>query len=1198
MTHQTVNHQLKQFNLEKDTLPSLEQWQEFIQRLEQTYTTSDEVLSEQRALLKQVLDINPALIFAKDRDGRFTLANKAMANVYGVTVEELIGKTDDDLVKNSARAEQFLLEDRKIMDSLKEKEAPMDVTVDLEGNTRRFLTTKQPIVGSDGVANQILGIVTDVTELIYVEDELRNSEVRTRLIVETALDAVISINDKGVITGWNQQAEKIFGWSQAEIKDKTLTETIIPERYKEAHQRGLKRFLTTGKRKVSNQLIEITAVHKDGHEFPVELSIAPVKTKDSYTFNAFLRDITKRKQAEEKITYQAESLTTINNIAEVLYHSLDIESIVEQSVDAIQTFTKAPVVGFYELIEEGEADQHYLKLLASRGISAATKKASQKLPLEGSLSGITIAQKAFVSSNDLLVDTRIEPKTAAALQNQGLKNVFSIPLLAQDRTVGVINFIYKETRTITTQEQGTLLAIGNTIGLALANAQHIKQVETEIIERKKLEEEIQASLVMRSRQVTVSTQIAQEIADAPNLRDLYKRIVNEIQEQFNYYHTQLLQYDSSLETMALVCGYGDVGEKMLSMHHSLPIGIGLIGQVAKTKESLLIGDVRNVADWKTNPLLPKTRCELAIPIKMREIVLGVLDIQSDKVNGITKNDQLLLEGLCGQIAIAIDSTRLRQDIETNLNELQTLQRQISREGWIGYQEKYEDTYGFGYDNSGVFAISGDKTSNNGHRVKPKNEEMVQTQLSVRGEIIGEIKVQEDPERPLTEEERSLLDAISEQVAEALEAARLFEETQIALSEQERLTADLETVAQVSAAASTILDLDPLIQSVVDLAKNSFGLYHAHCYLADEEGAILYLVAGAGSVGRLMVLEGRDIHIRTESIVARAARNQKGILENNVRKVIDFLPHPLLPLTEAEMAIPMIVGDKLIGVIDLQSDVEGFFTEEDLKIQQTLASQIGIAIENARQYAKQVETAIKLREVDQLKSEFLASMSHELRTPLNSIIGFADVLLEGLDGELNDRMEEDVRLIRQSGRHLRDLIGDILDMSKIESGHMELRRETVDMRMMAEDIMATAQSLANEKSLAMYLNMDESVHTIEGDSTRIRQVLWNIMGNAIKFTDKGSVTLKISSKAENLLISVRDTGIGIKEEHIPIVFQQFRQVEGGLARAAGGTGLGMPITKNLVEIQGGSIWIESVLGQGSTFFFTLPYIQPQKAEVQK
>jgi signal transduction histidine kinase len=202
-----------------------------------------------------------------------------------------------------------------------------------------------------------------------------------------------------------------------------------------------------------------------------------------------------------------------------------------------------------------------------------------------------------------------------------------------------------------------------------------------------------------------------------------------------------------------------------------------------------------------------------------------------------------------------------------------------------------------------------------------------------------------------------------------------------------------------------------------------------------------------------------------------------------------------------------------------------------------------------------------------------------------------VLLEGLDGELNERMDQDVRLIKDSGTHLRDLIGDILDMSKIEAGRMELRYEEIDLRQMAHDILATANPLAKEKQLALHLSLDDDVTSIEADRTRLRQVLWNIMGNAIKFTEKGSVTLGMRVDKDVVRVSIKDTGIGIKPEDIGVVFEQFRQVDGSLNRSVGGTGLGMPITKKLVELHGGVINVDSVPGHGSTFWFTLPIEKP-------
>ncbi|MEJ2746467.1 MAG: GAF domain-containing protein [Anaerolineae bacterium] len=723
----------------------------------------------------------------------------------------------------------------------------------------------------------------------------------------------------------------------------------------------------------------------------------------------------------------------------------------------------------------------------------------------------------------------------------------------------------------------------------------------DITERHKLEHQIQESLDRRSHQVRLSTQITQEIATAPNLPHLYERVVTLVKETFGYYHVQLLQHDPALDVMALVVGYGQIGEQMEAMHHSMPMGVGLIGVAAATGQTVLRPVTSDDPDWQPNPLLPDTKGEIAVPIKLGDTILGVLDVQHDVPEALDENDQILLEGLCGQIAVAIEDTQLRQEMADRLRELDTLQRYMSREGWKEYQSEKIQVNGFLYSKVGVQPLARDKatavsppSNNNGQTTskQPFPVGDISLPLTVRGQAIGNIGIEDDPDKPLTEQDSEFLNAIARQISEALEAARLFEQTQDALSGQEQMAAELQTVAEVSTAASTILDVDTLLQTVVELVKLRFGLYHAHIYLVDEESNSLVLRAGAGDVGQIMVLEGRSIRFNAESLVARAARTRKGFIENDVRKIVDFLPHPLLPNTRAEMAIPLIVGSRLIGVMDLQSDKVGFFGEEAMQVQRTLASQIAVAVQNAAMYAVQVETTSKLREVDRLKSEFLASMSHELRTPLNSIIGFADVILEGLDGELNERMEQDVRLIKDSGTHLRDLIGDILDMSKIEAGRMELRYEEIDMRQMAHDILATANPLAHEKNLEMILELDDAVGTIEADRTRLRQVLWNIMGNAIKFTEKGSVTLAITSQRDMIRIAIRDTGIGIKPEDMKVVFEQFRQVDGSLNRSVGGTGLGMPISKKLVELHGGEIGIESVPGQGSTFWFTLPIEKPK------
>jgi signal transduction histidine kinase len=394
-----------------------------------------------------------------------------------------------------------------------------------------------------------------------------------------------------------------------------------------------------------------------------------------------------------------------------------------------------------------------------------------------------------------------------------------------------------------------------------------------------------------------------------------------------------------------------------------------------------------------------------------------------------------------------------------------------------------------------------------------------------------------------------------------------------------------------------LNPDELLQSVVDLTKERFNLYHAHIYLADASWKTLLLAAGAGEVGRQMTSGGHAIQLDAEkSLVARAARERNAVIVNDVRSEAGFLPNPFLPETCSEMAVPMIVGDKVIGVFDVQSDLAGHFTEEDASIYATLAAQVGVALQNARLYMEQSATVTQLRELDRLKSSFLANMSHELRTPLNSILGFSDVMLEGLDGPLSDVMENDLKLISRNGQHLLSLINDVLDMAKIEAGKMNLNIERFNLHEVLADVVNITAPLARDKALTLQLETEASpALELEADRIRLRQVLINLVGNAIKFTEAGSVTLSAAQQNGHIRISVRDTGIGVPPEHAQMIFEEFHQVDSSTTRKAGGTGLGLPISRKLIELHGGKLWVEStgVRGEGSTFIIELPMTKEAK-----
>lgn len=303
-------------------------------------------------------------------------------------------------------------------------------------------------------------------------------------------------------------------------------------------------------------------------------------------------------------------------------------------------------------------------------------------------------------------------------------------------------------------------------------------------------------------------------------------------------------------------------------------------------------------------------------------------------------------------------------------------------------------------------------------------------------------------------------------------------------------------------------------------------------------------------------------------------------------------------SESSLIVPLNVRGQMIGLLGLEtSNEERVWTPEEKALVETVAEQLAQAAENIRlldnsqRLSKEQEKTIEqLKEVDRLKSEFLTSMSHELRTPLNSIIGFADVLLQGIDGELSDPALNDIKLIHNSGQHLLALINDILDLSKIEAGRMELVREALDIREVFDNVLAASSSLVKNKPVEIFANAPKILPDVHADKLRLNQILLNLVSNAVKFTAEGSVTIKAElpdDLPDQMRISVVDTGIGIPADKLDAVFDRFHQADGTTTRKYGGTGLGLAISANLTEMHGGKLQVKSEVGVGSEFYFAIP-----------
>ncbi len=312
--------------------------------------------------------------------------------------------------------------------------------------------------------------------------------------------------------------------------------------------------------------------------------------------------------------------------------------------------------------------------------------------------------------------------------------------------------------------------------------------------------------------------------------------------------------------------------------------------------------------------------------------------------------------------------------------------------------------------------------------------------------------------------------------------------------------------------------------------------------------------------------------------------------------IDDLDQPIQLIavhTPDRLVIPLRVQDEIIGVIELDGkDADDPWTDEDRVLAEAVAHEFAITLQDARSHQLTSQALEEMREADRLKSQFLANMSHELRTPLNSIIGFSRVILKGIDGPVTENQEQDLSAIYNAGQHLLGLINDILDLSKIEAGKMELTFSEVDLPEIIRGVMSTAVGLVKDKPIELVLDLPDDLPSIQADNIRLRQILLNLVSNATKFTDDGHIGISVRlierGSQPEIVIAVFDTGHGISPEDHEKIFEPFSQVDASPTRKTGGTGLGLSICKHLVELHRGVLWVESLLGEGSTFAFTIPY----------
>ncbi len=917
----------------------------------------------------------------------------------------------------------------------------------------------------------------------------------------------------------------------------------------------------------------------------------------------------------DEAQYRAWQLQTAAEISQAATAHLDKDTLLFQSVDLIRER-----FGFYHvsifLVDEyqryaivrastGEIGQkmlamhHKLEVGGKSIVGTATGTAKSRIALD-------VGRDKIHFNNPLLPDTRSE---------------MALPLIAQGRVIGALDVQSTKRGAFTKSDITILQSMANQLANAIEAARSIQESQEALEEVNRLHQQY--------------------------VLDEWDTYIKEQQTVTGYYLTEkglVAKTDNDPKPAQI--------DKIIAKKQPIIISAAN-GNHPNDIKQIING--KNKADTPSSDVLETSLDDvstLLAPLTLNgEVVIGSVDfdIPNKDVDAISDEDTLkIIEEVTNQAAQAIEAARLFQQTQISREEAEALY-QVGRilVATEDEQKIFNTVLGkmlstLNLTQGGILFFSeGRKTGKlhalfeNGQSIdKPDQSFPIEGNLSydklietkrpvviediatdplvatvreinltrgtvslllvpiiINDEVIGAIGADSVGKKHIfTEREINLVVAMADQLSITLQNRRLIEKTT-------KHAVLLQTSSDVGRVATSILDQDIMLDEAVELIKERFGFYHVQIFLIDEAEQYAVLYKSTGEAGKKLLAIKHKLAVGSQSVIGQVTYQRKATVARNTDTSSSISPHKrneFLPDTQAELAIPLQVGETLIGALDVQSTLPNAFTKEEISTLETLATQLAIAIQNARIFKEQQETAARLKEIDKLKMQFLANMSHELRTPLNSIIGFSRVILKGIDGPLTELQKADLTSIHNSGQHLLGLINNMLDLSKIEAGKMELNFEEIEVAPIIKTVMSTALALVKDKQVTLQQDVPNNIPIIWADPTRIRQVVLNLVSNACKFTDKGVVIAKARADHEKVTFSVTDTGIGIPDNQLQHVFDEFTQVDGSATRKVGGTGLGLPISRHFVEMHKGQIWVESIPGRGSTFSFYIP-IKPLEEE---
>jgi len=843
-------------------------------------------------------------------------------------------------------------------------------------------------------------------------------------------------------------------------------------------------------------------------------------------------------------------------------------------------------------------------------------------------------ERRTVHIPDVLADPEVDAYRLEVYRREGMRSVLAVPLLKDDTLIGTIAIHRKEVRPFTDKQIALLKTFADQAVIAIENTRLFQELK-EALEQQTATSEILGVIASSPTDIQpVLDAVAKNAARLCEATDAQIRLVE------NGGSKLVASFGSSAAPdFVLTRGTNPTGKALLERR---PIHVEDLFEAAKTE----FPESREIQlRFRTG-----TRTFLAIPMLKEETPVGAIAIRRTEVRPFSDRHIKLLETFASQAVIAIENVRLFKELQERNAELrEALEHQTATAEVLGIISRSPTDVQpvldaivesaarvCGIDDVTLRLHEGKTTVARAHfgsvPIPVGREEIsidepaprwvrehgtlhvpdaraqndfpmlgstsnVRTFLVVplrqHGEVIGSLTARRNEVRPFSPAQIKLLETFADQAVIAIENVRLFKELQERTRELVESVEEMKALGEVGQAVSSSLDLETVLETIVSRAVDLSGTDCGVIYEFDEATQEFNLRAGHRMEPE--AVEGlRAARIKLgEGATGQAAMTRAPVQIPDTFELRERAVSRVRPLLNrlgyrSLLTVPILREQQIMGGLTVWRRQVGEFEPEVVNLLQTFATQSALAIQNARLFREIEDKSRQIEAANRHKSEFLANMSHELRTPLNAIIGFSEVLGERMFGELNEKQAEYTEDILSSGRHLLSLINEILDLSKVEAGRLELELATFDLPLAIDNARTFVRERATKHGINLDVTVDERLGEFVGDERKIKQILLNLLSNAVKFTPEGGrIGINARQADGSVEISVSDTGIGISPEDQAKIFEEFRQVGGDYAHKIEGTGLGLTLAKKFVELHGGKIWVESEVGKGSIFSFTLP-----------